>query len=191
MNTVDNKNKVRKEAITRRDETGKTKRSVLSDVIAEKLFAMDEYKKAKAVLSYASFGSEVETDRINEKIINDGKKLYLPKTFTDRKVMDFYEVTDLESLIPGAWDIREPVADESMRLDVKSYAPEEIIGIIPCVAFDTDGNRLGYGGGYYDRFLIDHEGLVGSTIVIAFSLQRTDAVPVAPHDVKPDHIVTE
>lgn len=191
MEISEDKNVIRRAVITKRDAIGETKRGVLSDIIAEKLFATELYKQAKAVLSYASFGSEVETDRINTRVINDSKELYLPKTYTDRKVMDFYRVTDMDSLIPGTWDIREPEENESTRLDISKFAPNEVISIVPCVAYDSEGNRLGYGGGYYDRFLIDHKDIVGATIVVAFKEQITDSVPVAPHDVKPAWIITE
>ncbi|MCR4604552.1 MAG: 5-formyltetrahydrofolate cyclo-ligase [Eubacterium sp.] len=187
----DNKNTIRREVITRRDALGATKRSVLSEIIGEKIYVLDEFKSAKVVLSYANLGSEVITDKINQRAIADGKELYLPKTYTDREVMDFYRVNDMNDLQPGVWGIREPVDTTSERLDLNRFEPTEIFAIIPCVAFDSERNRLGYGGGYYDRFLIDHDGRVGTTAVVAFGLQEVEAVPVASHDVKPMLIVTE
>ena len=92
---------IRKEAIARRDAIGADERRKLSGQICEHLFSLDEYALADTILSYASFRSEVITDMINTRILGDGKRLFLPKTYPDTNRMVFYQVTDLMHLQSG------------------------------------------------------------------------------------------
>ena len=214
------KKEIRKLMISRRDALSENERYEFSDRIAERLFSITEYINATTVLSYASFGSEVITDKINRRIIEDGKKLYLPKVYMKEHRMRFIRVEDMDTdMAPGAMGIREPIEDEdktffmmnmrdvgsdpecrdvSDRVDipcknVRSYkeTPDEILVIMPCVAFDGSGNRLGYGGGFYDRFLSDFPDLVSNTALLAYEVQRAENIPTEPCDIKPKLFLTE
>ncbi len=214
------KKEIRKLMISRRDALSENERYEFSDRIAERLFSITEYINAMTVLSYASFGSEVITDKINRRIIEDGKKLYLPKVYMKEHRMRFIRVEDMDTdMAPGAMGIREPIEDEdktffmmnmrdvgydpecrdvSDRVDipcknVRSYkeTPDEILVIMPCVAFDGSGNRLGYGGGFYDRFLSDFPDLISNTVLLAYEAQRAENIPIEPCDIKPKLFLTE
>ena len=214
------KKETRKLMISRRDALSENERYEFSDRIAERLFSINEYINAMTVLSYASFGSEVITDKINRRIIEDGKKLYLPKVYMEEHRMRFIRVKDMDTdMAPGTMGIREPIEDEdktffmmnmrdvgsdlecrdlSDRVDipcknVRSYkeTPDEILVIMPCVAFDGSGNRLGYGGGFYDRFLSENPELTSNTILLAYEVQRVEFIPTEPCDIKPKLFLTE
>ena len=213
------KNEIRKLMISRRDALSENERYEFSDRIAERLFSMNEYINAMTVLSYASFGSEVITDKINKRTIEDGKKLYLPKVYMKEHRMNFIRVDDMDAdMVPGAMGIREPIEDEDRifimskrdadpdpeyryeseredisRKSMRSYkeTSDEILVIIPCVAFDGSGNRLGYGGGFYDRFLSENPELISNTVLLAYEAQRADFIPTEPCDIKPKLFLTE
>ena len=184
------KKALRKEMISRRDALSSAQRSELSGRIAERLFAMKEYKNAGTVLSYASFRSEVITDEINKRIISDGKNLFLPQTIYNEKKMVFRRVSDPEKdLVSGSMGIMEPSDDkEELRL---SAGADDILMLMPCVAFDEDGNRLGYGGGFYDRFLSENPDISEHTVLLAFEAQRAENIPAEPDDIRPKLFLTE
>ena len=198
------KAEIRKQMISRRDAISEGERVKLSGRIAERLFAMNEYKNATTVLSYASFRSEVITDEINRRVIADGKKLFLPKTYVKEQKMRFFQVSDLEAdLVSGAMGIREPVEDSGAEfrcrreeavdtgVQTESDNVEDILVIVPGVAFDDDGNRMGYGGGFYDRFFAEYSILASRSIFPAYKAQRAESLPVDGNDIKPKLILTE
>lgn len=182
------KREIRKQMISRRDAISESERVELSARIAERLFAMIEYKNAKQILSYVSFRSEVITDEINKRIIADGKKLYLPKTYVKEQEMRFFRVEDPKAdLVSGAMGIMEPVEDFGKEYE----SDEDTLVIMPGVAFDDAGNRLGYGGGFYDRFLAENPGLADRTVMLAYSVQRADKIPAEKTDLKPKLLLTD
>ena len=190
------KNEIRKQQTGKRDSLGKDERIQLSERISEWLFSMEEYCLADTVLSYASFRSEVITDEINRRILSDGKALYLPRTFWEKKEMVFFRVQDPDrELEPGTMGIREPVTSLP-PFDPGSVSSERIekgrvLVLMPGVAFDKDGNRLGYGGGFYDRFLSAYRFLSDHAILLAYGIQRTESIPAGPDDMRPKFILTE
>ncbi len=153
----------------------------ISNIIFERLVALDEYKKAKHILCYASYNSEVDTFNLMNRIIQDGKKLYLPRCIPEKREMDVCNVKDLSELKTGAYGIKEPTGD-SVSADLLDLV------IVPMVAFDREKTRLGYGGGYYDRFLLKINAV---KMGIAFSVQESDKLIKEPTDIPMDIIVTE
>lgn len=151
-----------------------------SITVSKKLIALDEYKEAKNIFCYASYNSEVDTYWLMEKILADGKNLYLPRCITATKEMEVCRVSNLSELQSGAYGIKEPMGDGvSVSLDLV---------IAPMVAFDREKNRLGYGGGYYDRFLAKTDAV---RLGIAFSEQESDKLVKEPTDIPMDIIITE
>lgn len=152
-----------------------------SNVIFERLVALDEYKKAKHILCYVSYNSEVDTFALMNRILQDGKKLYLPRCIPETREMDICNVKDLSELETGAYGIKEPqgIAVSPDILD---------IAIVPMVAFDREKTRLGYGGGYYDRFLKKTDIV---KVGIAFSKQEAEKLVKEVTDIPMDIIVTE
>ena len=190
------KSLIRKEQIRLRDGLGKDERCLFSEQISERLFSMEEYSLADTVMSYASFRSEVITDAINRRIMDEGKKLYLPRTYMDRKQMLFFQVKDMErDMETGTMGIREPI-ETCLRFDyhAESAARLEkgrVLMLMPGVAFDRDRHRLGYGGGYYDRYLTECDALRAHTILLAYGIQEVNAVPSETTDVRPGFVLTE
>jgi 5-formyltetrahydrofolate cyclo-ligase len=138
------------------------------------------YQNARSVMAYASNGAEVETAALLEDILRDGKRLLLPRCLPGG-MMQAVPVSNLALLMPGFRGIMEPVGEA---------VPKSGIDLIlaPGLLFDKSGNRLGQGGGYYDRFLSDFEGVV---CALAFHAQVVPALQAQPHD-RPMHaLVTE
>jgi 5-formyltetrahydrofolate cyclo-ligase len=165
------------------DETVKTK----SELIFQKVLQTPEYNEAHNVLLYADYSHEVETERIFEDAIRRGKRVYYPKSDGLTNTMEFYRVSSLNQLESGYKGIREPREAQSLRYRLNKN--EDTLIIIPGVAFDTAGYRLGYGKGFYDRFLSKRRQI--STMALSFSEQIIDELPHDIYDIKMDKIVTE
>lgn len=153
-----------------------------------KLLKEDEtFQKAQAVLVYMDYRSEVMTTGLVEELLSEGgKKVYAPKV--DGMNILFYEITSMEDLQPGYQGIREPVEKEERLYDSKMAGKDGII-LVPGAVFDRQRSRMGYGKGFYDRFLSKNPGLFSAAL--AFECQIARKIPVEPHDIKLDMIVTE
>lgn len=152
--------------------------------ILERLTAIAVFRSAHTVLSYASFRSEVDTYGIMRYCAAHGKKVVLPRVEAASKTLHLYEIGSIDDLCPGYWGIPEPPTLQSKKRDV---AGVDLI-IVPGAAFDEECNRLGYGGGYYDRLL---SGRKAPAIALAYKEQVLSALPVEPHDVRMDMILTD
>lgn len=132
-----------------------------------------------------SMGAEFETAAFVRRVLADGKALVLPRVNREAKRLDLFAVCEVDrDLAPGVWDIREPVPDRC------AAAVERDIdfALVPGLAFDAHGGRLGYGGGFYDRLL---PRLPALRVAAAFSVQVVDAVPMSARDQYVDLVVTE
>ncbi len=142
------------------------------------------FKKSRRIAAFCSTGTEIDTMPLLAKILSSGKELYLPKTDPDQIAMEFHSVTDLKTLVPGSFKILEPAAG-------KILSPKKIdLILVPGLAFDNRGHRLGYGQGYYDRYLK----LIGSGCVIlgvAYSFQIIDKTPITDRDIPVNAVLTE
>ena len=183
------KESIRKDIIKKRSAMSEDEVERSSKSICSKIIATDAYKNSESVLVYMSVRNEVDLSSLIEQALSDGKKVYIPKTYGERK-MEFY-LYDGKFAV-GGFGIQEPkrVSEDSrfkkeLYTACKNEIPSVLI-IVPGVAFDKAGNRLGYGGGYYDTFL---ESLKTSTIGVGYSFQLLDEIPVGEHDVKLDAIV--
>ncbi|RLE11900.1 5-formyltetrahydrofolate cyclo-ligase [Candidatus Aerophobetes bacterium] len=158
-----------------------------SDRVKEFLFDFPPFNKAKMVLFYISLPSEVQTHRMIKDSLKIGKRVAVPVVeLSSRKITPF-EIKNPEcKLIPGPFNIPEPEKDERYPVSLKEI---ELV-IVPGVAFDTKGRRLGFGGGFYDRFLNKLSSRVKS-VALAFECQIIDEVPCEEHDVSVDYIITE
>lgn len=190
------KEKVRKKAVETRDSIDEESRQQKSEEIAKKILEADWFKEADIVLSYHAFRSEVEVDALNRAVLTQGKKLYLPKTYVKEKQIRFFEITDLSKLKRGYQKIWEPTGEEpEFSFETVKEEQKKVLMIMPGTAYDARGYRMGYGGGYYDRFLNAHEAewkmIDFMTVFAAFSEQKMILIPGERCDVKPDVIVTE
>ncbi len=157
----------------------------MSDAITRKLLMMEAYKKADLVLAYMSFGSEFETDGFARRVLEGGKALALPRLRTDRSGLDLHVVSDIDDLEVGLWGIREPRGGDA----VEDFSLIDLI-LVPGVAFSPRGDRLGYGGGFYDRLLVNKRSDAAS-VAAAFSFQIVEKIPIEENDIPVDGIVTE
>ena len=181
-NLETNKKISRKNALAKRNLLLPDEIEKMSQTIFERLIGMEEYELCGDILIYASFGSEVITDKIIDHALVMGKNVYLPRV--NGNDMDFYMIASREELEEGSWHIPEPKPNVCNLFNSNANA----LVIMPLVAFDRNGDRIGYGKGYYDRFLYRH--LTGTKIGLAYSLQECE-IESEETDIKMDFVVTE
>lgn len=138
----------------RRDMSEQTK-SNLDDLICKKLISTDAYKRCKRLLTYVSTDIEVDTMQLIHTAFGDGKIVAVPRCIDGTRNMDFYIITSEKQLESGAFGVLEPNTEKCELLTCF----DDAICIVPALAYDMEGYRLGYGKGYYDRFLSSHKEL--------------------------------
>jgi 5-formyltetrahydrofolate cyclo-ligase len=180
------KRTIRREAgVRRREVPDKDERS---RAIWERLAGLPQYARAATVMLYLDFNSEARTRPFVPEIWQSGRRVVVPYCVEDR--LGLFRLCDFAELAPGTLGILEPAEAWRGRPD-RHVAPEEIdLVVVPGVAFDRRGGRIGHGMGYYDRFLRRLRPDAWS-IAPAFECQLFDEVPLLPHDVGVDRIVTE
>lgn len=182
------KQTLRKRIIAQRDQLPADVRAAYSAAICARIAGMDIYRRANIVLGYMNFGAEFASELWIPQVLEDGKKLALPRVNRHTNQLDLYWVDDPENqLEPGLWGIREPVVERCERLNTLN---EVEFALLPGVAFGRDGARLGYGGGFYDK-LLARMTRRPALATAAFSLQLVEQIPQEPTDVKVEWIVTE
>lgn len=182
------KKEIRKELLQKRNTLTEREWEKYSTLITNQLLASEYYKEADTLLIYASYQKEALTYNIMEHAFHVGKKVFCPKVLSPG-VMEFYEITSLDDLVCGYKNIPEPKSQDS-GFAVSDENISNILMIMPFVGFDTDKNRLGYGGGYYDRYLQRFPQL--KRIGLGFECQRyEDNIPTEETDMKPNYIITE
>ncbi|MDO8886842.1 5-formyltetrahydrofolate cyclo-ligase [Candidatus Oleimmundimicrobium sp.] len=178
---------LRQKVLTKRDRLLPEEKREKSRAIKINLFNMREFKQAKTIAFYVSFRSEVETECIIRESLKLGKKVVLPVSRAkDRELQMVYIDSFDDDLDVGLYGILEP---KNIKLKLERLDDLDAI-ILPGSVFDMSGHRLGYGGGYYDRFL---QALTSRTAIIglAYELQVVDEVPNESHDVPVNWLVTE
>ena len=198
---LSDKNEIRKQVVARRIAMSSDEACQLSLQICRNVMALNAYKEADTVLGYMSIRNEVDLMYLFEAALGEGKKVYIPKSYSDR-IMRFYQYDG--NVKKGIYGISEPAdtGEEKMfRIDTISRKKDEknVLMLEPGVAYDIARNRLGYGGGYYDTFLSERCGGAAdapctpqlTAVGIAYDFQVFDKLPVESHDVKVDMIVTE
>ena len=185
---METKKDIRSQYIKKRDALSQEEVNVKSDKILYQLFNMTEYKDAKYILLYADYHNEVATNKIFEDARQRGKKIYFPKVFGQE--MEFYSVDSLEELRFGYKGIREPQENPIKRFFYKKQ--DTTIMIVPGVAFDMKGYRVGYGKGYYDKYLARVPKEVNlTTIALSYEKMIKVVIPTEGTDWKTKYIVTE
>ena len=137
---------------------------------------------AENVFLYMSYNREVDTYMLLSQCFMDGKKVYAPKVLSKTQ-MEFYCLSDENDLVSGYMGIMEPsdVCDKAKIRDG--------LFIMPGLAFDYDFHRIGYGGGFYDRYLSEDNTFIKAAL--AFDFQLLESIPYEEHDLKPDYIITQ
>jgi len=184
---METKAEIRKRILEVRKGLSDEEAATKSEAIVQKVVKTPEYKEADNILLYADYCREVMTRGIFEDALLHRKRIYFPKVDKMTNTMEFYQIISLCQLERGYMDILEPREDIKMRY--KFQPREDTLAVLPGVAFDTSGYRLGYGKGFYDKFLANRRQI--STMALAFSCQIIDEIPRDVHDIKMDKIVTE
>ncbi len=180
------KKELRRRCLQLRGELTEPERTKAAVLLAERILGHQWYYLSEVVLGFAAYGSEIDTDEILEETLRQGKALYLPKVEGDE--LRFYRVRSLSELHCGYKGIREPAGDT----ECYRYDPGNVPGVLmlmPGVAFDRMRNRMGYGRGFYDRFLSDKPKLQLRTIGVGFACQMAEEVPCGDQDIRPYQVI--
>lgn len=150
--------------------------------IAAKVLALPQYKAAKTVFLYVSVGAEVDTRDILAAALADGKQVCVPKTMGGGQ-MNACRIESVSQLLPAGFGLLEPADGTAVM------PPEEIdLVVVPCLACDENGVRLGYGGGYYDRWL---RNAAGHMVCLCYHRLLQKKLPAGPLDLPVEMVVTE
>lgn len=153
-----------------------------SQLICKKFLELQEYRQADTIFAYVDCKNEVQTRNVIRQCWIDGKKVAVPKVFG--QIMKYYYIHSFDDLEAGYFGIMEPKDDKLQEAD----CPEALM-ILPGVAFDVKRHRVGYGGGFYDRYLEAHSKM--KKVAFAFEFQMFEEVPYEKFDIQPEKIITE
>lgn len=180
------KHTLRKQNRERRNQMPEEEAMRKSSLILDQLLRMPEFRLAEEIYTYVSFGNEVDTFSLITSAILSGKRVYVPKVI-DKKRMEFFRIKHIGELQSGTLGILEPITDELGKLDVT----KKQIMIVPGLVFDEKGNRIGYGGGYYDRYLWEQQNESLHLIAPAYEFQVVKSLNAEELDIPVHKIVTE
>jgi 5-formyltetrahydrofolate cyclo-ligase len=182
-----NSHDLRQEKLALRDALSEEIRRTKSNEMVQNLEAVSCYRRAESILYFVNFRSEIITASAIQHGLDRGVLVSLPLTVTKPPSLIIYKITSLrDDLQLGYCDIPEPDPKKCQKID-----PAKLdIVIVPGSVFDQRGGRMGYGGGYYDRFLADFAPQA-TRIGVCFELQMAEKIPLQPHDQLLDFIVTE
>lgn len=187
------KKDLRKEILAKRNALSQQERCAKSVRIASKVITLEAFVQSEIILLYAPIKSEVDTQGIFLEAKRLGKEIYYPRVLGEQ--MEFYRIEEETEYDISTYGIREPRPEST-----KEYAPEKedrVFVVMPGAVFDRDGNRIGYGGGYYDKYLQKLERLVPAGQIckagLAYECQVIEPGRIVSeaHDVKLDYIITE
>ena len=201
-----NKKDVRKNVLAVRDAITAADKAQYDVSIREIVTGMEEYREAEAILAYVSYKSEVDTTALIQQALADRKNVFAPKVSGSE--MEFWQISSLEDLREGYKGIREPVQRVSFPDWISRHIGSKVMMWMPGAAFDRERHRIGYGGGFYDRYLNRLSQLskrtdsaeptrtnwghfMLTTVALAYSCQVLEQIPYEEHDVKPDMLITE
>ena len=176
--------KQRLRTIIRREECalGTKYKAASSAAICAHIIAMPEYQNAETIFCFVGRSHEIDTHTLLARTLADGKRLCVPLC-VDKGIMELREITDLSQLIRGSYGILEPPADAPI------ISVDDVdLSIIPCLTCDHGGRRLGFGGGYYDRFLSVYR---AAAVLVCRERLIREELPVEPHDMPVPWVVTE
>lgn len=181
------KSELRKLFSERRRSLSAEERAKLSLRLCENVCSLKIFKEASAVLSFSPLEHETDVSPINEAVLSLGRTLALPRCVKGTREMDFYTVRTQNDLEKGSFSVLEPRSDRPL------FVPKggiKALCIVPALAYDSDGFRLGYGGGYYDRYLSEY-GRCLAVIGVAYGDFLVQALPKDTLDVAVDAVVTD
>ncbi|HDR7513812.1 5-formyltetrahydrofolate cyclo-ligase [Bacillus mobilis] len=176
--------RLRKQIIEHMNSLSEERYTTLSEQIAFSLYAQKEWAEAKTIGITLSMENEVNTYPIIEKAWEEGKNVVVPKCNKGTRTMSFRQISNFDQLETVYMNLREPIP----ALTEEVGADDIDLQIVPGVAYTGRGERIGYGGGYYDRYLVHFK---GKTLSLAYSFQMVEHIPVEPFDKNVEKIITE
>lgn len=183
------KSEIRRRVLALRDGLSDEERKKASLILTERIVGHQWFYRSEYVLSFVSYGSEISTVEIMEEALRAGKKLYVPKVIQGQACrMAFYRIRSLEELKEGYRGIPEPSGDSEEYM-YSDTAAEHTLMLMPGAAFDRYRTRLGYGKGFYDRYLADKALLQLRTIAVGYKCQLVEMLPWEDTDIKPYQVI--
>lgn len=179
------KKSIRREIIAKRNSLSDDKRKEFDEKIKDILKASSYYKEAKNIFIYIGFGSEINTSKYVKEFLDEGKNVFIPRIDLKNKVIEAVNIDSLSELQKNKFGILEPAKDGKI-IDKNEL---DLI-IVPGVAFDINGGRVGYGGGYYDKYMADIDGSI-PRVVLCYKFQLLKELPKEEHDISIHEIITE
>ena len=181
------KQRIREEILGLRGEIPSSQKSEHSHSIFQKLIGLDFFKTSQNIMAYVAFRNEVDTLPVIRHCLSESKRIIVPMTVPKTRELLLSELKDPErDLRPGTFGVPEPAPEF-----IRPFPAQDLdLILVPGVAFDEQGFRIGYGAGYYDRFFARLTRKIPS-IGLAFELQIIDRVPAEPTDQPVDFIITE
>ena len=174
---------LRKNLSKKRKGIDKQQKATWDKIISEKIISSDYFEKAEQILVFSSTENEFDTQYIVERCRQLYKQIFYPVCIDGEGNMKFYKVDSADDLQIGMYNILEP------KPTCKEYIPKENdLVIVPCLSADRSRNRIGYGKGYYDRFLKDFNGV---SIAPCYNEMLWDEIPADKYDIKINIIVTD
>ena len=189
---METKKEIRKRILTIRDEIPTEDRKILSRKIKEQMLQSACYRRAEVILAYVSYRSEVDTIELIGQALADGKRVFAPKVSGDE--MEFWQIGGMEDLQSGYQGIMEPAEKVSFPVYRKKHQDGNVLMWMPGAVFDKSCHRIGYGKGFYDKYLHRIGKNVGNgltTVALAYYCQILSRIPSEPHDYRPDYLLTE
>lgn len=156
-----------------------------SKKITKRLQESTFYKECRNLCIYQAFRNEVSCQFIMEQALSDGKRVFVPVTDKTHKQIEFYRISEHTVWKKGAYGINEPVLESGAQI-----LREKAVILMPGLVFDRKKHRIGYGGGYYDKYLAGHKEYITAALCYAFQIVDQN-LPWEEHDIRPDYIITE
>ena len=194
-----NKQQIRKQVLAMRDNLSQEERERGAVLLTERICGHQWFYRSDIILAFVSYKSEIDTTQIIEEALRLGKQVYVPRVEhadseqaccgETQSELVFYRIKSMTELTTGYKGIPEPAAIENERYLYDPEKAEQTLMLMPGAVFDKMRNRIGYGKGFYDRFLADKENLQLRTIGVGFACQLVEKLPSEVWDIKPYQVI--
>lgn len=192
---IKSKREIRNAVLKIRNDLSVEERRRAALLLTERILGHQWFYRSDYFLCFVSYGSEISTEELLKEALRAGKKVYVPKVIIreegeqgESTEMEFYRIFGLDELKKGYKGIPEPLGN-SEKYTCSEAEAERTLMLMPGAAFDRYRNRLGYGKGFYDRFLADKEALQLRTIAVGYGCQVVEQLPVSDTDIRPYQVI--
>ncbi len=180
------KSEIRSRILSVRNALTEEEREYAAILLREKITGHPWYFLSDTLLAYADYGSELRTGKLIWEALSAGKRVFLPRV--EGENMAFYRIGDLSELARGYKGIPEPAGDTEPYSGGEDRAEGTLL-LMPGVAFDRNRNRIGYGKGFYDRYLAENPALRQRSIAVGYRCQMLEELPREETDIRPKQVI--